>query len=387
MVCHGELVRLKPGPRHLTRFYLMVAGGGAAGGLFVTVAAPYLFRDYWEYHLGLAATGLLAIMLLFRSAAPRQGFVRMLEFWGGRAILCASWAALVVTLGGQIRQTAANSLTTRRNFFGVLRVQELNKDDPGQAALSLMHGRIRHGFQFLDREKRFWPTTYYGPESGAGIAIRFHPRRLAQDVMRMGVIGLGTGTLAAYGRPGDSIRFYEINPEVLRLSDEYFTFRDCPARVEVVLGDARVSMERERERRECQRFDVLAIDAFSSDAIPVHLLTRECFEVYRYHLRKDGILAFHISNRYFDLSPVLRNLIDAGPTQDMRAIRVDSDSNASMGTDRSEWVLLTANREFLENQDVMRSVTPWNEQPPRTVWTDDYSGLFSLLRGNRNGDR
>jgi hypothetical protein len=216
--------------------------------------------------------------------------------------------------------------------------------------------------------------------------MHYHPRRLEQQEMRIGVIGLGTGTMAVYGRQGDYIRFYEINPGVLQLSDKYFTYRkDSPAKIEVALGDARVLMEIERQRGESQKYDVLVVDAFSSDAIPVHLLTRECFQTYRYHLKEDGILAIHITNRYFDLSPIVRNLIIPGPKQDMQALWFHDLGNGSLRTDRTDWVLLTANRQFLANPGVQNYVSPWKDPvPPPKFWTDDYSNLFSLLHERRD---
>ncbi|MGA2262218.1 MAG: fused MFS/spermidine synthase [Acidobacteriota bacterium] len=445
MVCHGELVRLRPGPRYLTSFYLMVAGGGTLGAILVTLGAPHLLKDFWEYHFGLFATALLTLIVLFRDRKSPLYQGRRLVVWALWALLCAGWAGLAIklydniwhswkyyaglfaivlltlivfwrdrkgrlygsrplrvwavwaalsvscaalafVLVNHIRQSMENSVETRRNFFGVLRVLELNKDDPAQRRFTLMHGRIEHGFQFQDAEKRYWPTSYYGPDSGVGLAIRYHPRRQSdgtrQGNLRIGVIGLGTGTLACYGQEGDYIRFYEINPEVIRLSDKYFTYRkDSPARIEVVLGDARVSMERERQRRESQNFDVLAVDAFSSDAIPVHLLTRECFQNYLFHLKEDGILAIHISNRYFDLGPVVRNLITPDMKQNMQAFWIDGRGNESQGTDATDWVLLTSNQLFLSNPDIQKNITAWNDPaPPARFWTDDYSNLFSLLR-------
>jgi hypothetical protein len=448
MVCHGELVRLRPGPRHLTSFYLMVAGGGTLGGFLVTVAAPHLLQDFWEYHFGILMTTLLALIVLFldRKGPLVQGnrvvisviwgalcilwavlarmlvndiwrsrefyagllvFVlltvtvllpdrerrlyhnRPLRVWAVWSVFGISWVVLAIVLGNHIRQSMENSLETRRNFFGVLRVLELYKDDPGEHCLTLMHGRIEHGFQFQDPEKRRWSTSYYGPESGVGLAITFHPRRTEGQDLRIGVIGLGTGTLATHGRQGDSIRFYEINPAVLQLSDKYFTYRkDSPASIDVVLGDARVSMERERQRNESQKFDVLAVDAFSSDAIPVHLLTRECFLTYRYHLKEDGILALHITNRYFDLSPIVRNLIGPGPEHNMRALWIDGQSDRSLGVDSTDWILLTANEQFLANADIPKHVTPWSAPvPPLRYWTDDYSNLFGLLHERGNNSR
>jgi hypothetical protein len=440
MVCHGELVRLRPVSRHLTSFYLMVAAGGALGGLLVTVAAPFLLRGFWEYHFGLIAAVALTLFVLFRErsgllfqgrsvavwslcgvigvswaalayklrleiqhswrsyagllglalivlavlALDRRG-LRLLgrppRVWTAWAMLCITWVALTIVLGKHIQQSMDGIVDARRNFFGVLRVLELYRDYPEDHQFSLMHGRIEHGFQLQDKEMRHWPVSYYGPDSGIGQAMLNHPRRLDHEPMRIGVIGLGTGTMAAHGRQGDTIIFYEINPQVVQLSDKYFTYRrDSPARTEVVLGDARVSLERARQQGESREFDVLVVDAFSSDAIPVHLLTRECFEVYRYHLQPDGILAVHITNRYFDLSPVVRNLVPEDARSEMQALWFHDAGNASQRTDRTDWVLLTSNQRFLANPEVQRHVTPWNDPvPPPLIWTDDYSNLFSLI--------
>ncbi len=445
MVCHGELVRMKPGSRHLTSFYLMIAGGGSLGGLLVTVGAPHLLRGFWEYHIGLLATVLLTMIVLFRDRRSPLYQGRPLAVWaiwfvllvswvslalilydriwqsrrfylglpalllvtavliwrdhrgsqsGGRPLrvwtvwtgLGVSWIALAFVLSDHIQRSMDSSVEASRNFFGVLRVLELYKDDPEEHNLSLMHGRIEHGFQFLDKEKRHWRTSYYGPASGIGLAIGYHPRRLEGENLRIGVMGLGAGALAAWGEQGDYIRFYEINPEVLRLSNKYFTYRkDSPARIEVVLGDGRISLERERQRGEAQKFDVIAADAFSGDAIPVHLLTRECFQDYLYHLKADGILAVHITNRYFDLSPVVRNLILLGPRPDMQALWIHDLGDMTQSTDRTDWILLTANAGFLANRHIQQSVTPWKDPaPPSRFWTDDYSDLFSLIHERIN---
>ena len=383
MVCHGELVRTKPGPRHLTVFYLMVAGGGVIGGILVTLVAPHIFKGFWEYHVGLLLTVLLTLIALFRDSKGPLYRGKPLLVW---AILYIAFLGLAFALVNQIRLSTQNTIETARNFFGVLRVLELNKDDPQEHRLTLMHGRIEHGFQFFDKGKQYWPTSYYGPDSGVGLAITLHPGRGAtgypRQPLRLGVVGLGTGTLATYGMQGDYIRFYEINPDVLRLSNEYFTYRrNSSARIEVVLGDARISMERERKRGESQMFDVLAIDAFSSDAIPVHLLTRECLQTYLYHLKPDGILAVHISNRYFDLSPVVRNMALLNAEHGMQALWIDAAGNESQGTDATDWVLLTSNEQFLKDPDVEKCVHQWGDPAPRALlWTDDYTNLFSLLR-------
>jgi hypothetical protein len=381
MVCHGELVRMKPQPRHLTSFYLMISAGGALGGVFVSLIAPRIFKAYWEFHLTLAGMAAIFLIVLFRDRKGRLYSGR--PFWAW-ACLHLSFLALLVALGMQISGTLKDAVVMKRNFFGILRVLEDNKADPEKHSMILMHGRIVHGNQYVAEDKRYWPTSYFGPTSGIGIAIRFHPRRLdpRQRHLRIGVVGLGAGTLAAYGEEGDYFRFYEINPDVLQLSDSYFSYRkDSAALVDVVLGDARISMEREKGQSQSGRFDVLAIDAFSSDAIPVHLFTRECYRNYWYHLKKDGILAMHISSRYFDLSPVIRSLADLDAERGMKAIRVEDAGNPMQGTDATNWILITANQEFLAHRGVQSAITPWTkEDSSRLLFTDDYSNLFRLLK-------
>ena len=379
MVCHGELARLKPHALHLTTFYLMVAGGGALGGAFVTLVAPRVFKGFWEFHLGLSASALLFLILLFRDPSSRLHQGR--PFWAW-SVLYIGFVALVSALGFQVRETTQDNIEMRRNFFGVLRVLRSDRDDPQEDRLVLMHGRIEHGYQFTAEDRHFWPTSYFGPNSGVGIAIQFHPARGARKGIRLGVIGLGTGTLASYGEQNDYIRFYEINPDVVKLSDKYFSYRrDSPASIDVVLGDARVSMEREKARHESQQFDILAVDAFSSDAIPVHLLTRECYELYWYHLKRDGILAMHISSRYLNLGPVIRGLAELDPERRMETLLIADDGNETQGTDATRWVLVTNSRRFLQTAQVQHAASPWPDDSPAPVlFTDDYSNLLRLLK-------
>ena len=379
MVCHGEMVRLKPAVEHLTSFYLVIALGGALGGALVTLAAPLLFVGFWEYHLVLLVTPILLLSVMFRD--PRSRLSAGRPFWAWSACYVALLglaAALAVHIGRGLE--GARDVT--RNFFGVLRVLEQERDNPDEHRYVLMHGRIEHGFQYRSPEKRYWPTSYFGPNSGVGLAIRYHPKRTeGPGGLRVGVVGLGTGTLASYGQKGDYFRFYEINPEVVRFSELYFTYRkDSDAAIDVVLGDARVSMERERERGQRQRFDILAIDAFASDAIPVHLLTRECYQLYRYHLESDGILALHISSRYFDLGPVVRSLPASVPGTKAYAVWVPADGNPLQGTDSTDWVLITANGRFLTSPDIETAIARWPEGQKPVLWTDDYTNIFRLLR-------
>ena len=381
MICHGELVRRKPGPRHLTSFYLMISAGGAFGGIFVTLVAPRVFKAYWEFHLGLAGIALIFLVILF---CDRWGYLYAGRPTWAWALLSIAFLGLLIALSVQVRDTLANTVIVKRNFFGVLRLLEDSPADPSEHRRVLVHGRIEHGYQFTAEDKRYWPTSYFGPSSGVGIAIRFHPRRLdaKQRNLRVGIVGLGTGTIAAYGEQGDYFRFYELNPDVLEFSSNYFTYRkDSAAAVDVVLGDARISMERAERNRQPGQFDVLAVDAFSSDAIPVHLLTRECYQDYWYHLKKDGVLALHISSRYFNLSPVIRSLAENDDARKPQAILVDDPGSHLQETDATRWILVTSNQEFLRNSDVKAATSPWPiEDSKRLLFTDDYSNLFSLLK-------
>jgi hypothetical protein len=380
MVCHGELAWLRPPARHLTSYYFAIAGGGAAGAAFVTFVAPRFFKGFWEYPIGIVAACVLLLTVWFRDRGSKLYDGRPLWAW---SLLYSGTVALVAALAVQAVEALEGSVEVRRNFYGVLEVLEPEREDPERSRYTLMHGRIEHGFQYHDESRRYLPTSYYGADSGIGVAITNHPRRRVSvsSRLRVGVVGLGAGTIATYGEAGEYFRFFEINPEVVRLSDKYFTYRSgSPASVEVVLGDARVSMERERLEGRPGEFDVLAVDAFSGDAIPVHLLTRECFETYWYHLKPDGVLAFHVSSRYLDLRPVVRGLAACRAAGGMEAVWVENSQDHSLGTDAADWVLVTRNRRFLESPGVQSKIKPWPAATNRLVlWTDDYSNLFRVL--------
>ena len=291
---------------------------------------------------------------------------------------------LSMRLVSVIKEDDYNIAQVSRNFYGVLRVSYEDlvdfDENPSGGKYTLTHGQILHGFQYTDDYWKREPTSYYGRESGVGLAIRLSTS-LAQSTdkhpLRIGVVGLGTGSLAAYGRAGDKFRFYEINPDVLALSGKFFTYlKDTPAETQVILGDARITMERELAADQSQQFDVLAIDAFSSDAIPVHLLTTECGEVYRQHLRPGGILAVHISNRFLDLNPIARGLADH---LGWRAFRISNDEDNSIGVFSSTWILLTKSESISENEELMHGHSPWGEKDKIFQWTDDYSGLWQVL--------
>ena len=257
-----------------------------------------------------------------------------------------------------------------RNFYGGLRVRDNGTADTLDATRTLTHGTINHGEEYLNPARRHLATTYYGPNTGVGIAVREKQRTGA---VRIGVIGLGTGTIASYGRPGDYIRYYEINPLVLNIARTQFYFvPDCKARLDIAMGDARLSLERESP----ENFDVLAVDAFSSDSIPVHLLTREAMQLYFRHLKPDGILAVHISNRYLDLQPVLQ-----GETAVLhKAARVvDTEDDETQDVFGATWVLIT-NPATGFTQEELSNSGPLEPKRNVRLWTDDYSNLFKILK-------
>jgi hypothetical protein len=380
MACHGELARAKPHPAHLTLYYLVIAAGGAFGGVFVALLAPAVFTTYAEYPLGLAFCCLLAAAGWYRSRAwtayPGKPYWVIAPIAG----LAMGFLAAVVTWTSD---TDPHVLARFRNFYGILRVQE-QSDSNGPKRL-LTHGRVTHGFQYLDPDKRDWPTTYFGPESGIGLAMRYHPRRqlatTAEQALKAGVIGLGAGTIAAYLHSGDTLRFYEINPRVASVAEQYFTFqKDAPGLVEVVLGDARVQLERELAAGQPQQFDVFAVDAFSSGAIPTHLLTRECAETYRRHLKADGLLLFHISNQAVDLIPVVRGLAEL---LGMEPLLVETHRDESRGISDSTWMILTSNAAFREQPEVRAaaaSSAPRLSARAPLPWTDDFASLWRVLK-------
>lgn len=375
MICHGELARLRPAPKYLTSFYLTISVGGALGGLFVNLAAPVLFHYYWELPLGLAVC---LVVFLVLTLTQRQSRRWMNTGWMAAAQVAALYLVAAVAIY-QVKGIQGSSQWMQRNFYGVLRVKEFDLGSGAGLANELMHGITLHGLQFIDPSKRSMPTAYYWEGSGVGLAYTHHPN--GEDGLRVGVIGLGVGTLAAYGRPGDTIRFYEINPDVVNLAQGeggYFSYlQDSAAQVETILGDARLSLERELEQSGSQGYDLLVLDAFSSDSIPVHLLTKQAFDLYLQHLKSDGILAVHVSNRILDLERVVFGLA-AENDLPMLSILVGKDGP---GTSTSRWALLTTNQVFLDDLSAQgHTVLSEAATQPVRLWTDDYSNLFQILR-------
>jgi spermidine synthase len=432
VVCHGELALSKPNPQYLTHFYLSVAAGGALGGLLVGLMAPQVFNHYWEMPLALCLLGAFGIhwcsketraypkrswmaisiaasiatllILLFLGGLPPaldsfalpwakivQGDAR----WGCAALLVLSaWLfqkygylravgvtallCTVVFFGDYVHNVSAGTEFAVRNFYGTLTVIESRRG--AEHIRQLKHGVIVHGWQIMELPRRRAPTTYYGETSGIGRAILSDRRVLGS--IRIGSIGLGAGTLAAYGRPGDLFHVYELNPAVLEIARDQFTYlKDSEARIETVLGDARLSMEGEMSRGAFdtpdQRFDVLSIDAFSGDAIPMHLITREAFAIYMRAVRPDGVIAFHVSNQYLELSQVVEQIAhDAG----FRAVLVADRPTSTELTTPSNWVLVARNTAFLERPEIADFSTRIDFRAGLPVWTDQFSNLFQVLR-------
>ncbi len=376
MTCHGELVRLRPHPRYLTGFYATVSAGGAMGGLFVGLAAPNLFRAYYEFPLGLGVCAAALTLTWMRELWPHRVAAGQAM---RNAVRYAAAAALVATLGGYLWCVAyvMNRMTqgyrvVARNFYGQLRIIEQgNPVYEEDANRSLVHGAINHGEQFQREGYRRLPVTYFCPESGVGRGMR----AFTGQSRRIGVIGMGCGTLAAYGKPGDSLRIYEINPQVLNLARTQFTYlADTQAKLDVVMGDARLSLESEPS----QQFDILVVDAFSGDAVPVHLLTLEAFRTYFRHLKPGGILALNVTNRYLDLDPVTERAASAfGKVALHYAYLAPSDGFLCFDCD---WSLLMDHATLDAHPALRTGAVELKPHPQFRTWTDDFSNLYSILR-------
>ena len=360
LFCHGELARLRPEPERLTSFYLVIAAGGALGAIFVGLIAPLLFAATYEYPLALCFVALCGAAVLWNDG------------WTSRAFWTVGTAALVAVLAYHVHAYERNSILVARNFYGGLRVQ-LHYDWLRRPYHTLYHGMIEHGAQYVDSPKNTEPITYYPRNSGVGLAVDF----FKQPSRRIGVVGLGTGTMAAYSHRGDVLRYYEINPLIVKIAGEQFSYlqnaRANSVDVAIRMGDARLSLAAD----ESERFDVLVIDAFSGDAIPVHLLTREAVALYLQRLKPDGILAIHTSNTYLDLNPVVKMLADDAGCES-RLISNSDDEHKLI--DAADWMLVTRNQDFLLHLDETTLQDSVEVPPKLRVWTDDYNNLFQILR-------
>ena len=375
LFCHAETHSLRPtDPRQTTLFYLLIAAGGATGTFFIGIACPLLFSANYDLALAFLVTAALALAVLWQDYAQRA-------LW-----TTATIGMLVLAIMLHIAYTR-DALFLTRNFYGSLRVkqtyhaphQDLAANEPQnlpvnqQAAPTRMflNGTIQHGTQIFSSALSHTPTTYYATNSGIGLALTLCCNGRPRNI---GVIGLGAGTLAAYGQPGDRFRFYELNPAVPPVAQTLFTYlRDSPAQNTIIPGDGRASLTKESP----QQFDVLVIDAFSGDAIPLHLLTTQAIALYQRHLAPGGILAFHVSNQYVDLAPEITLL---AANAHLTPILIDSPANTAEGAYRASWVLVTNNPTFLNDPAVTANTVPIDKVPGTRLWTDDYSSLVPLLK-------
>jgi len=372
-ICHAALARSKPAPSRLSDFYLMVAAGGALGGLAVAVVAPLALNGLYELQLTIVAVTALFVADLLRDSA------RLPSTPLGKRLTVVAAALTVSTVAGamafQISFVFEAPLAQHRSFYGVLRViEEHLKDD--QPVRTLVHGRTKHGWQVRTIAEGREPTSYYGRRSGVGLAMAQHQPPAGHRTM--GAVGLGAGVLASYAERGDTLVYYELDPTVEQYANRYFSFlsdaRDRGATVDVRLGDARLTMEQELAAGRLGRYDLLMLDAFSSDAIPVHLLTSEAFDVYAGHLAPQGVMLVHVTNRHFHLVPVVRAQADRlGWRCGIR--RDEGDGRSLMGT---TWVWLGPDQPFFEQPVIVHSAADWEDQR-RIEWRDDYSSLWPVL--------
>jgi hypothetical protein len=369
MFCHGELAAMRPAPKYLTRFYLMISIGGAAGGLFVGLVAPRIFSTFLELPLALLACGLIAALLTWRSTRAQPGSAR-----NRNLLYAATVTALAVT--GYVGWHAwayydyirGNVVVMKRNFYGTLRVKEYERGSEALASRALLHGVINHGWQYVDPEKRKEPISYFGPGSGIAKALDFYSGR----PRRVGIIGLGVGSFIAWGKAGDYFRVYELDPEVVRIAQEEFWYlKDSPAKIDLVTGDGRLNMERDPP----QNFDLISVDAFSSGSIPIHLLTREALRAYRRHLAPGGVIVYNVTNRFVNLAPQLKLVAEA---EGMKILLMDDEPSEDKYSGTS-YVLVTENDGLVADKRFANAekIEPIKGLEP---WTDSFNNLFKVVR-------
>ncbi|MDF1513720.1 MAG: hypothetical protein P1S60_07925, partial [Anaerolineae bacterium] len=375
LVAHGELARLRPEPYLLTAFYLITALGGVLGTVLVNLAAPLIFTHYWEYHLGFLFCWALLVAVLYLDPASILHKAR--KYLVLYVLLIPPVTLLLFTLQ-YLRTFNTTTVLSTRNFYGTLRLQERSNLAGWESLYVLSHGTTIHGMQFKDSELRKDPIAYFNPGSGIGRLLT----GLNQDPQprKVGILGLGVGTLAAYGREQDLYRFYEINPDVVTLAEGmegYFTYlANSPADIDVVLGDARLSLEIELTAGSRQNYDVLVLDVFSGDAVPVHLLTEECFDVYLDHLAPEGVIAAQASTTHVNIIPLLSRVAQ---TKGLYAIVIE-DAAADYICCPSRWVLMSRSMRNLSSSSVAEVSRPIDQPIARVrLWTDNYSNPLQVL--------
>jgi len=386
MLLHGELHRMRPPSEHLTLYYLCISGGGALGGILVGIVAPRVFNDYAELPLGFS---LACVLLLAARWTDAHGWLnRHAPKWHWALAVPAS-LLIVAIFGAQSFFSSDDLILQERSFFGVLRVHELGSGPTAKRLL--FNGSTNHGSQMLAHPMR--PASYFGTQTGVGLTFLTLEQKEPRHV---GIVGLGVGTLAAYGRPSDRFRFYEIDPAVIRIAsdDQYFTYLSgAAADLSIIEGDARIALRSELEDGERPPFDLLVLDAFSSDAIPMHLLTTEAFRLYVDSLRPGGILIVHASSRRLDLPPLVAR---AAMNQGLATLSVHNLPLPHFLSQESAWLIMSHDAQriaAIERSILQRAENP--ELPPKSIntrryteadleqtplWTDDYSDLLSVVK-------
>ncbi len=377
MISNGELYRLRPHPQHLPAFYLMISAGGALGGILITFISPLLFKGFWELPLGLFL--FCTLLLWIGRDSKKLGLRAEILSRISTALLAVSVLITGVRAFLFIGADLTGSIRSHRNFYGVVRLRQIGVPGDPNYAYQLIHGNTVHGAQFQESGERVIPTVYYGPNSGVGLALINHPRHGSD--LRVGALGLGVGTIAAYGQPGDVYRFYEINPLVIQLAEGqggYFSYlQDTKAKVDIIPGDARLSLESELAAGQTQPYDVLVLDVFSNDAIPVHLLDEQAFALYLQFLQPDGVLAVHITNGYLDLVPVVWGLADRFQMDRV----VIEDPGDGHYTSASTWMLLARDSAVFAVPAIRSRAKPTTGYTTSLrLWTDEYSNLFQILK-------
>ncbi len=377
MLCHGELYEYKPHPQYLDLFYVVIACGGAVSGILVGIIAPLLFKGLWEIYIGFYLTFLIAIVALIQYKSSWLYRHMHVFFWSKKEfyLFCAiGFPIVLVTVSFIVLSfKGLDSITVWRSFYGVLTVKKKTIDAVTFTVLN--HGHITHGKQASSGPLRYKPNTYYAKGSGVYFAFTQHPKR--ERGLTVGIVGLGTGTLAAFGKKGETYRFYEINPQVIEIANKDFTYlKDSHATIQVITGDGRLSLEKEVRENDPKKFDLLVLDAFNGDAIPVHLLTKEAFAIYLKRLDpSSGIIAVHISNNYLDLNPPLVKLAEYYHLQ-YALIHAPARPDSA----QTDWVLFTYNKNFLSQPEVLRATKKQMPHKNSVLWTDDYSNLFQILK-------
>tara|TARA_R110002153_G_scaffold25502_6_gene80783 strand:- start:9385 stop:11466 length:2082 start_codon:yes stop_codon:yes gene_type:complete len=380
MICHGELNSLKPKHGNTTLFYLMLSAGGVFGSFLVTFVAKSLFDEFLEFPLAIFGVLVLASASMWwnkqnrlteakSSGASVVAKNQLSILTIGTAVVALVWLFAFGKLNNQYQQY---DIAKARNFYGILSVKDISEGKVNERRL--IDGTTSHGSQSLPLSKSTVPLSYYRPGTGVQLVIE----ELSNDrPLQVGIIGLGVGALAAYGQLGDHYTFYELNPLVADFANRYFSYLgSTEADVDVRLGDARVTLQNELDLGDNNAFDLLIIDAFSGDLIPTHLMTQEAFLLYQQHIKAQGVMALHISNRHLSLLPVIMN---HSKSLNMQVMLFETPGDGYEHD--AQWVILTNNSLVTQSPKLMAMQTPIAKgQYQNVLWTDDYSSLLAILK-------